>query len=72
MKSPPSKQNTLPAWELALSREQPDQSLFSLLLEIESKLRAEARSDCLLQARQRELAKSKNYQRSENLSRHIE
>jgi hypothetical protein len=72
MKSPPSKENKLPDWELDLSREQPDQSLFSLLLEIESKLRAETRSDSLLQARQRKLAKSKNYQRSEKLSRYIE
>jgi hypothetical protein len=72
MKSPPSKANSLPAWELDLIREQPDQSLFSLLLEIERKLRADTRSDSLLQARQQKLAKSKNYRRSENLSRYIE
>ena len=72
MKSPASKENTLPAWELDLSRKQPDQSLFSLLLEIETKLRAETRKDSLLQARQRELVKSKNYQRTEKLSRYIE
>jgi hypothetical protein len=72
MRSPPSKENTLPLWELDLSREQPDQSLFSLLLEIERKLRAQTRSDSLLQVRQRKLAKSKTYQRPENLSRYIE
>jgi len=41
-------------------------------LEIESKLRAETRSDSLLQARQRKLAKSKNHRPPEHLSRYIE
>ena len=72
MKSPLSKENTLPGWQLELTRKQPDQSLFSLLLEIESKLRAEARGDSLVQAGERKLAKSKSCQRSENLSRYIE
>jgi hypothetical protein len=62
--------NNLPAQDA--SREQPYQSLFSLLLEIESKLRAETRSDSLLQARQRKLAKSKKLPRPAHLSRYIE
>jgi hypothetical protein len=60
---------TLPAQDA--TREQPYQSLFSLLLEIESKLRAETRNDSL-QARKRKLAKSENHRHPAHLSRYIE
>jgi hypothetical protein len=52
--------------------EQPQQSLFSLLLEIENRLRAETRGDSLLQAKQLKLAQGKNYKRPAHLSRYIE
>jgi hypothetical protein len=49
--------------------EQPQQSLFSLLLEIENRLRTETRGDSLLQAKQPKLAQGKNYKRPAHLSR---
>jgi hypothetical protein len=56
-----------------LNSKQQHQSLFSLLLEIESRLRAEAGVDFLV-AEQHELGKAKNHGRPvvENLSRYIE
>ena len=53
---------------------QSDQSYFSLLLAIETRMRAEARRDSLPQANRRRLARRKNHKRPgvENLSRYIE
>ena len=77
MKSPPTADalfTSLPVWQRNLGTEQSDQSLFSLLLEIETRLRAEARRDSLLQTHRRKPAKRKNSKRLrvENLSRYIE
>ena len=47
---------SLPVWQRHLGSERPDQRIFYLLLDIESRLRAEARRDTLLQARQRRTA----------------
>ena len=65
---------SLSVWPRNFSSEQSDQSFFSLLLEIETRLRAEARQDSLLQANRRRPARRKNHKRPgvENLSRHIE
>ena len=52
-----------------LGDEQPHQSLFSLLLDIESRLRAEARRDSLLKAGLQKPGKCK---KRKNLSRYIE
>ena len=52
-----------------LGNEQPPQSLFSLLLDIETRLRAEERHDSLIQAG---LPKTRKIQKSKNLSRYIE
>jgi len=52
--------------------QKPQQSLFSLLLDIENRLRAETRDDSLLQAKQLKLAQGKNYKRPAHLSRYIE
>ena len=60
--------DSLPTLLRSLGNGRPPQSLFSLLLEIENRLRAEARDG------QRILAKGKNYRRpgAENLSRYVE
>jgi hypothetical protein len=57
-------------WKLSGTRKR-DQSLFSLLLEIESRLRTEGRND---QIEQRKRSKEKDRQRSRvnNLSRYCE
>jgi len=64
----------LPACLGNLGSDSSHPSLFSLLLEIESRLRAETRRDSLLQARQRKPGQGQNYRRPrvENLSRYIE
>ena len=77
MKSPPTTDAlfaSLPIWHRNLGSEQSDRSLFSLLLEIETRLRAEARRDSLVQTHRRRPAKRKNTKRLgvENLSRYIE
>jgi hypothetical protein len=77
MKHPPSGGvllGSFPVWLDRLNSERPPQSLFSVLLQIESELRTETRGDSLIQPRQGKLAKFKNYkrQRVENLSRYIE
>jgi len=54
MKSPPPGEafsETLPVGPENLGGEPPGQDLFSLLLEIEAKLRAEARRESLLQTK---------------------
>jgi hypothetical protein len=54
MKSPPAVEalsGDLPARPQNSDGEQPHRSFFSLLLEIDAKLRAEARRDSLLQAK---------------------
>ena len=48
--------------------ERSQQSLFSLLLQIESRLRAEVRQDALLHAEQLKRAKAKNLRGVEKLS----
>jgi hypothetical protein len=64
----------LSVWARDIGSERSDQSFFSLLLEIESRLRAEARSDSLLQPGPRKSPKGKNQKRPvvERLSRYIE
>jgi hypothetical protein len=57
---------SLPVWPPTLSNERTHQSLFSLLLEIENRLRAEER------AKQRKRVPGKNHKRPEHLSRYIE
>jgi hypothetical protein len=57
--SPDSLSGSLPVWPQNLGSEQPHQSLFSLLLEIETRLRAEARRDSILQATQRSRSNAK-------------
>jgi hypothetical protein len=52
-----------------VGNEKPHQSLFSLLLDIETRLRSEARRDSLLQAGLPRPGESK---KSKNLSRYIE
>jgi hypothetical protein len=65
---------SLPLWLSKFDRERPPQSLFSLLLQIESQLRSETRSDSLIQPRQRKFAKSKDLKQrgAQNLSRYVE
>ena len=65
---------TLPASLGNYGSDSPHPSLFSLLLEIESRLRAETRRDSRLQARKRKPGQGQNYRRPrvENLSRYIE
>jgi hypothetical protein len=66
MKSSPAVEalsGALPVRPQNLEGEQLRQSLFSLLLEIEAKLRAEARRDSFLQAKSAKTAKCKNLRR---------
>jgi hypothetical protein len=66
MKSPPTADAllaSLPVWQRNLASVQSDQSLFSLLLEIETRLRAEARRDPLRQTRRRRSATRKSSKR---------
>ena len=64
----------LSVWPRNLGGEQSHQSLFSLLLEIETQLRAQARRDSRLLASHRKHDKRKSFRRPkvENLSRYIE
>ena len=57
-------------WKLSGTRKR-DQSLFSLLLEIESRLRTEARSDQLEQLK-RSKEKDRQHSKVNNLSRYCE
>ena len=73
MKSPPIDgvlSEFVPLWLAKFDKEKPPQSFFSLLLKIESQLRAEARGDSLNQ----KLAKSKDFNRrgAQSLSRYVE
>ncbi len=78
MKSPPSDRallESLSVWLRDLTNAQPGQSLFSLLLEVERRIRTETRRNSrLLQAEPREAVNGESHERQEikNLSRYIE
>ena len=58
------------SWKLSGARER-DQSLFSLLLEIESRLRTEGRKD-QIERRKRSKEKDRQHSRANNFSRYCE
>ena len=76
MKHPPTDflSQSLPVWLEELSGERPYQSLFSSLLEIENRLRAETGTGFPDKAEPRKLGKGQNDGRppSEKLSRYVE